>query len=138
MPLITWYEKGVINRSAYVISLLHDPAEGSLPSPTSNDTGWNGKLIMSHRGGVRAAYHMGTTIGTLDPTKGYVGGANNDLNESLIRGGYAFAGGSLMVTGTNTNHVVQAETSAKIKERFIALFGPPSLTISMGASGVCC
>ena len=135
VPLINWYEKGVINRSAYVISLLHDPAAGPLPTLVSNETGWNGKLIMSHRGGVRAAYHMGTTIGTLDPNKGYVGGENNNLRESLIRAGYALAGGSLMVTGTNTNHVVQAETAAKIKERFIELFGPPKLTISMGTSG---
>jgi len=135
VPLITWYEKGIINRSAYVISLLHDPAAGPRPTPVSNDTGWNGRLIMSHRGGVGAAYHMGTTIGTLDPAKGYVGGENNNLHESLIRAGYAFAGGSLMVTGTNANHVVQAETAAKIKERFIELFGPPTLTISMGSSG---
>ncbi len=135
VPLINWYEKGVINRSAYVISLLHDPAAGPLPTVVSNGTGWNGKLIMSHRGGVRAAYHMGTSIGTLDPNKGYVGGENNNLHESLIRAGYALAGGSLMVTGTNTNHVVQAETAAKIKERFIELFGPPKFTISMGTSG---
>ena len=135
VPLINWYEKGVINRSAYVISLLHDPASGPLPTPVRNDSGWNGKLIMSHRGGVRAAYHMGTTIGTLDPARGYVGGENNNLHESLIRAGYALAGGSLMVTGTNTNHVVQAETAAKIKERFIELFGPPKLTIAMGTSG---
>jgi hypothetical protein len=135
VPLITWYEKGVINRSAYVITLLHDPAEGPLPTLVSNETGWNGKLIMSHRGGVRAAYHMGTSIGTLDRRAGYVGGENNNLHESLIRAGYAFAGGSLMVTGTNTNHVVQAETAAKIKERFVELFGPPMFTISMGTSG---
>ena len=135
VPLINWYEKGISNRSAYVISLLHDPAAGLLPTLVSNETGWNGKLIMSHRGGVRAAYHMGTTIGTLDPTKGYVGGENNNLHESLIRAGYALAAGSLMVTGTNTNHVVQAETAAKIKERFIELFGPPKFTISMGTSG---
>ena len=135
VPLITWYEKGVINRSAYVISLLHDPAAGPLPTPVSNEAGWNGKLIMSHRGGVRAGYHMGATIGTLDPDKGYVGGENNNLHESLIRAGYAMAGGSLMVTGTNTNHVVQAETAAKIKERFIELFGLPEFTISMGTSG---
>ncbi|HEY5624074.1 MAG TPA: DUF6351 family protein, partial [Gammaproteobacteria bacterium] len=135
VPLITWYEKGVINRSAYVISLLHDPATGPLPTPTSNDTGWNGKLIMSHRGGVRPGFHMGATIGTLDPERGYVGGENNNLHESLIRAGYAFAGGSLMVTGTSTNHVVQAETAAKIKERFIELFGLPEHTISMGTSG---
>ena len=135
VPLINWYEKGIINRSAYVISLLHDPAAGPLPTVVSNGTGWNGKLIMSHRGGVRASYHMGTSIGTLDASKGYVGGENNNLHESLIRAGYALAGGSLMVTGANTNHVVQAETAAKIKERFIELFGPPELTLSMGTSG---
>lgn len=135
VPLINWYEKGVINRSAYVISLLHDPAAGPLPTPVGNESGWNGKLIMSHRGGVRASYHMGTGIGTLDADTGYVGGENTNLHESLIRAGYAFAGGSLMVTGTTTNHVVQAETAAKIKERFIELFGPPRLTISLGTSG---
>ena len=135
VPLVNWYEKGIINRSAYVISLLHDPAAGPLPTPTSNETGWNGKLIMSHRGGVRAGFHQGRTIGTLDPARGYVGGENNNLHESLIRAGYAMAGGSLMVTATTTNHVVQAETAAKIKERFIELFGPPKFTISMGTSG---
>ena len=134
-PLITWYEKGIINRSAYLISILHDPAAGPLPTPVSNETGWNGKLIMSHRGGVRAGFHQGRTIGTLDPERGYVGGENNNLHESLIRAGYAMAGGSLMVTGTTTDHVVQAETSAKIKERFIERFGPPTFTISMGTSG---
>ena len=135
VPLINWYEKGIINRSTYVISLLHDPAAGPLPTPISNGTGWNGKLIMSHRGGARAGFHQGRTIGTLDPEQGYVGGENNNLHESLIRAGYAMAGGSLMVTGTTTDHVVQAETSAKIKERFIELFGPPKFTISMGTSG---
>ena len=135
VSLITWYEKGIINRSAYVISLLHDPGAGPLPTPVSNETGWNGKLIMSHRGGVRAGFHQGRTIGTLDPERGYVGGENNNLHESLIRAGYALAGGSLMVTATTTNHVVQAETSAKIKERFIELFGPVRFTMSMGTSG---
>ena len=135
VPLITWYEKGIINRSAYIISLLHDPATGPLPTPVSNETGWNGKLVMSHRGGVRAGFHQGRTIGTLGPERGYVGGENNNLHESLIRAGYAMAGGSLMVTATTTNHVVQAETSAKIKERFIELFGLPTFTISMGTSG---
>ena len=135
VPLINWYEKGIINRSAYVISLLHDPAAGPLPTAVSNETGWNGKLIMSHRGGVRTGFHQGRNIGTLDPERGYVGGENNNLHESLIRGGYAMAGGSLMVTATTTNHVVQAETAAKIKERFIELFGPPTFTISMGTSG---
>ena len=56
VPLINWYEKGIINRSAYVISLLHDPAAGPLPTAISNETGWNGKLIMSHRGGASSPW----------------------------------------------------------------------------------
>ena len=138
VPLINWYEKGIINRSAYVISLLHDPAAGPLPTPTSNETGWNGKLIMSHRGGVRAGFHQGRTIGTLDPERGYVGGENNNLHESLIRAGYAMAGGSLMVTATTTNHVVQAETAAKIKERFIELFSPRNSPSAWGPRAARC
>jgi hypothetical protein len=135
VPLIIWTEKGVINRSAYVIGVLHDPAAGPLPSPTGNTTGWNGKLIMSFRGGVKAAFHQGRTIGNLDPERGWIGGENSNLHEYFIRAGYGFAGGSLMVTGTTTDHVVQAETAAKIKERFIELFGPPVFTIGTGTSG---
>lgn len=135
VPLIVWRELGVINRAAYVLTLLHDPAAGPLPTPTANTTGWNGKLIYASRGGVQPGYHMGRTIGSLDAAKAYVGGENNNLHESLIRNGYALAGGSLNVTGTNTNHVVQAETMAKVKERFIELFGQPVFTIGMGTSG---
>jgi hypothetical protein len=135
VPLIVWTEKGVINRSAYVIAILHDPAAGPLPTPTSNTSGWNGKLNLSFRGGVKAAYHMGRTVGTMDPQRGWVGGENNNLHEWWIRKGYGFAGGSLMVTGTDTNHVRQAETAAKIKERFVELFGPPEFTIGSGTSG---
>ena len=53
----------------------------------------------------------------------------NDLPGALV------LAGSLMVTGTDTNHVRQAETAAKIKERFIELFGPPVFTIGSGTSG---
>jgi hypothetical protein len=47
--LIVRQEKGVINRSAYLINILHDPAAGPLPSPAAASTasGWNGKLIYS-------------------------------------------------------------------------------------------
>src|SRR5215470_10810148 len=65
VPLIVRQEKGVINRSAYVINILHDPAAGPLPTPTapSSASGWNGRLIYSFGGGVQANYHMGRTLG---------------------------------------------------------------------------
>lgn len=135
VPLIVRNEMGIINRAAYVISLLHDPAAGPAPTPTAKTPGWNGKLIFASRGGVAPGYHQGRTIGSLDEKKAYVGGENNNLHESLIRAGYALTGGSLNVTGTTTDHMVQAETMAKIKERFIELYGPPLFTIGMGTSG---
>ena len=135
VPLIVRNEMGIINRAAYVISLLHDPAAGPAPTPTAKTPGWNGKLIFASRGGVAPGYHQGRMIGSLDEKKAYVGGENNNLHESLIRAGYALTGGSLNVTGTTTDHVVQAETLAKIKERFIELYGPPLFTIGMGTSG---
>src|SRR5215510_7548029 len=49
VPLIVRQEKGVINRSAYLINILHDPASGPLPTPTapSPASSWYGKLIYS-------------------------------------------------------------------------------------------
>lgn len=135
VPLIVRNEMGIINRAAYVISVLHDPAAGPAPTPTARSGGWNGKLIYASRGGVQPGYHQGRTIGSLDEKKAYVGGENNNLHESLIRQGYALAGASLNVTGTTTDHVVQAETMAKVKERFIEAYGPPIFTIGMGTSG---
>ena len=135
VPLIVRRELGVINRAAYVIAILHDPA-GPLPSPTSNTSGWNGRVIYASRGGVAAGYHMGNTIGSLDVSGGaYVAGENNNLHQSLIEAGYALVAGSLNVTGTTSNDVLQAETTAKIKERFIEEFGPPVFMIGMGTSG---
>src|SRR5262249_36636939 len=54
VPLIVRQEKGVINRSAYIINILHDSMVGPLPTPTapSPASGWNGRLIYSFGGGV--------------------------------------------------------------------------------------
>ncbi len=136
VPLIVRIEKGVINRAAYAIGLLHDPAAGPPPTPTNRGTsGWNGKLIYSYAGGLLAGYHMGTVIGAMDAAKAYVGGNQNQFQEVLIEKGYAQAAGSLNAFRTTTNDVVSAETTAKIKERFIELYGQPMFTIGNGGSG---
>jgi hypothetical protein len=72
VPLIVRQEKGVINRSAYLINILHDPAVGPLPTPTapSAASGWNRKLIYSFGPGVQANYHMGHGLGMMTGTDG--------------------------------------------------------------------
>ena len=139
VALIIRQEKGVINRSAYVINILHDPAAGPLPTPfaASPASGWNGKLVYSFGPGVQANYHMGRGLGMLAGGEGrfYMSDLGIGYQDSFITRGYAVAAGSLNVMGTNGDDVKSAETTAKIKEHFIKEFGPPLFTIGHGASG---
>jgi hypothetical protein len=139
VPLIVRQEKGVINRSAYLINILHDPAAGPLPTAfgTSPASGWNGKLIYSFGGGVQANYHMGRGLGAMTGTdkKFYIEDLGAGFLDSFVTRGYAVAAGSLNVMGANNDDVKSAETVAKIKEHFIKEFGPPLFTIGHGASG---
>jgi uncharacterized tannase-like protein DUF6351 len=139
VPLIVRQEKGVINRSAYLINILHDPAAGPLPTPTSLSpaSGWNGKLIYSFGPGVQANYHMGRGLGMMTGTDGkmFMEDLSVGYRDSFIARGYAIVAGSLNVMGTNSDDVKSAETASKIKEYFIKQFGPPQFTIGHGASG---
>jgi hypothetical protein len=139
VPLIVRQEKGVINRSAYLINILHDPTAGPLPSATAPSlaSGWNGKLIYSFGGGVQANYHMGRGLGGMTGTdnKFYMEDLGGGFLDDFVTRGYAVATGSLNVMGTNNDDVKSAETVAKIKEHFIEEFGPPMFTIGHGASG---
>jgi hypothetical protein len=139
VPLIVRQEKGVINRSAYVIDILHDPTAGPLPTPAAGSpaSGWNGKLIYSFGPGVQANYHMGRGLGMLAATDGkfYLEDLGAGYRDLFITRGYAIVAGSLNVMGANTDDVKSAETAAKIKEHFIKEFGVPAFTIGHGASG---
>jgi len=139
VPLIVRQEKGVINRSAYLINILHDPAAGPLPTPTapSPASGWNGRLIYSFGPGVQANYHMGRGLGMMTGTDGkmYMEDLSVGYRDSFIARGYAIVAGSLNVMGSNSDDVKSAETASKIKEYFIKQFGAPLFTIGHGASG---
>lgn len=137
-PLIVMQEKGVINRSAYNISILHDPAAGPLPSPTAASAGsaWNGKIAYVFGGGVQPNYHMGRGFGmTGTDGKFFLEDLGAAMQDNFITGGYAILQGSLNVMGTNNDDVKSAETMMKIKEYFIERFGPATYTIGHGASG---
>jgi hypothetical protein len=139
VPLIVRQEKGIINRSAYLVNILHDPAAGPLPTALAGSpaSGWNGKLVYSFGGGVQANYHMGRGLGGMTGTdrKFYLEELGAGFLDDFVTRGYAVAAGSLNVTGTNNDDVKSAETVAKIKEHFIKEFGPPLFTIGHGASG---
>jgi hypothetical protein len=139
VPLIVRQEKGVINRSAYLINILHDPGAGALPTATASSaaSGWNGKLIYSFGGGVQANYHMGRGLGMMTGTdaKFYIEDLGAGFLDAFVTRGYAVAAGSLNVMGSNNDDVKSAETVAKVKEHFIEEFGPPLFTIGHGASG---
>jgi Tannase-like family of unknown function (DUF6351) len=139
VPLIVRQEKGVINRSAYLINILHDPTTGPLATATAGSpaSGWNGKLIYSFGGGVQANYHMGRGLGGMTGTddKFYIEDLGAGHLDYFVTRGYAVAAGSLNVMGTNNDDVKSAETMTKVKEHFIKEFGPPMFTIGHGASG---
>lgn len=139
VPLIVRQEKGVINRSAYLINILHDPAAGPLPTPAakSDASGWNGKAIFSFGGGVQSNYHMGRNLGGMTGTdnKFFIEDMGGGLSDTFVTRGYAVLAGSLNVMGSNNDTVKSAETLAKIKEYFSEQFGAPAFTIGHGASG---
>jgi hypothetical protein len=122
VPVIVMTEKGVINRAAYQIQMIHDPATGPAPTPTNRGTGgWNGKLVFGFGPGVGAGYMMGANVG--------------GVNVALLNEGFATAGASLAVFGTQPSDLLSAETMAKVKEHFIETYGAPVYTLGQGGSG---
>jgi hypothetical protein len=122
VPVIVMTEKGVINRAAYQIQMIHDPATGPAPTPTNRGAGsWNGKLVFGFGPGVGSGYLMGANTG--------------GVNVALLDQGFATAGASLAVFGTQPNDVLSAETMAKVKEHFVETYGVPLYTLGQGGSG---
>ncbi len=113
-------ETGVINRSVYRIAFLHETGQ-PLPDPWTPAPSWNGRLVYSFGGGCGTGFRQGQAAPPVD------------LN--AVAAGYAAAGSTLDVLGTNANDVINAETLTMVKEHFIKSFGVPIHTIGTGGSG---
>jgi hypothetical protein len=136
VPLIVRQEKGVINRSGFVIDILHDPQAGPAPSFLGKGgSAWNGKLVYSFGPGAKAGYHQGRNFGGLAAGLGNIEETGIGAEDAWITRGYAIAAGSLNSFGTSTDDVVSAETAYKVKEQFIKEFGLPIYTLGAGSSG---
>ncbi|MCU1455593.1 MAG: hypothetical protein JWN46_3739, partial [Acidimicrobiales bacterium] len=120
LPLIVREEKGVINRSVYVIASI-DPTPGGADSDQS-DAGWNGRLVYRFGGGCGTSFGQGTPFTTVD-------------DATLLSQGYGVATATFNTFQVQCNDVLSAETALMVKERFIELFGVPVHTIGEGASG---
>jgi hypothetical protein len=120
LKLIVRVETGTINRGVYRIAFLHQPGQ-PLPDPWTGTPGWNGRLVYSFGGGCGTGFRQGQAPAPLD--LGSVGL------------GYAAAGSTLDVYGTNANDVINAETLTMVKEYFVKHFGVPVHTIGTGGSG---
>jgi hypothetical protein len=118
--LIVRQERGVTNRSGYVINILHDPSAGPVPDfKSKGGSAWNGKLVYSFGPGAKAGYHQGRNFGGLNAGTQYIEETAVGAMDAWIARGYAVASGSLNSFGTSTDDVVSAETAYKVKEQFI-------------------
>lgn len=119
VPYVVRVERGTIDRAVYEIAALYD---GRSPSPLSQDSSWNDRLVYTFGGGCNAGYHQGNTTG----------GVINDL---FLAQGYAVASSSLNVLDNNCSPIISAEAAMMTKEHFIDTYGPVAHTIGWGGSG---
>ena len=132
VPYIVRREMGTVNRAVYLIAFLHEPGK-ALPDPWTRTDGWNGRLVYSFGGGVRAGYHQGRSVGGLSAGTSNLEHAN--YGDYVLARGYAIVGGSQNVYGNNASDLISAETLLMLKEHFIKKFGVPRYTIGIGESG---
>ena len=119
VPYIVRVETGTIDRAVYQTAALYD---GQAPSPVSQDTSWNGKLIYTFGGGCDAGFHQGNSTGGV-------------LDDQFLSQGYAVASSSLNVLDNNCSTIISAEAAMMVKEHFIDTYGPVQFTIGWGGSG---
>ena len=119
VPYIVRIETGVIDRAVYELAALDD---GSGPSPTRPEAGWNDRLVYSFGGGCNGGYHQGAATGGV-------------LVDLFLSKGYGVASSSLNVLDNNCGTVISAEAAMMVKEHFAETYGPIAHTIGWGGSG---
>jgi hypothetical protein len=119
VPYIVRVETGTIDRAVYQTAALYD---GSAPSPYTQDTSWNDKLVYTFGGGCDSGYHQGNSTGGV-------------LEDLFLSQGYAVASSSLNVLDNNCSAIISAEAAMMVKEHFADTYGPVLYTIGWGGSG---
>lgn len=119
VPYVVRLETGVIGRAVYEIAALDD---GTGPSPTRPEAGWNDRLVYTFGGGCNGGHHQGADTGGV-------------LSDLFLSQGYGVASSSLNVLDNNCGPVLSAEVAMMVKEHFAETYGPIRHTIGWGGSG---
>ncbi len=119
VPYVVRVETGVIDRAVYELAALDD---GSGPSATKPETGWNDRLVYTFGGGCNGGYHQGAATGGV-------------LNDLFLSQGYGVASSTLNVLDNNCSTIISAEAAMMVKEHFAETYGPIRHTIGWGGSG---
>lgn len=119
VPYIVRVETGVIDRAVYETAALTD---GTDPSPTRPERGWNDRLVYTFGGGCNGGYHQGSGTGGV-------------LNDLFLSQGYGVASSTLNVLDNNCSTIISAEAAMMVKEHFAETYGPIRHTIGWGGSG---
>lgn len=113
-------ERGALNRGMYSLAVFYDPERHHHPAQPQR--GWNNKLLFEFAGGSAGDRFQ-------SPARHPI------FNQQALRAGYMLATSSLNDHGTNTNHVVGAETVMMLKEHIVERYGPIRFTIGSGEAG---
>lgn len=119
VPYVVRLERGTIDRAVYELAALYD---GTEPSPTAPEAGWNGKLVYTFGGGCNGGYRQGS-------------GSGGVVDDLFLSRGFAVASSSLNVLDNNCGTVLSAEVAMMLKEHVAETYGPITHTIGWGGSG---
>lgn len=127
VPFVVRVETGTMNRGIYQNAVLHNPLTDGTPSPLNAPKGWNRKLIAVHGTGCTAGWYIQGAAMGVSPYTG--------TNLTRLGEGYAVFTNTLNHPTNSCNAVLAAETTLMGKAHFIASFGVPTATVSVGTSG---
>lgn len=114
-------ERGTVNRAIYQLAVLNDPTQPN--DVLAPQKGWNNKLFWVF-GASASESRFQTPVNQ-----------NTVFNDNALRRGFMVGSSSLTDNGTNSNHVLAAETLMMLKEHIIEDYGPIRYTMSTGCSG---
>lgn len=127
VPFVVRVETGTMNRGIYQNAVLFNPVKDAAPTPLTPPPGWNKRLIAVHGTGCATGWYIqGAAMGVSPYTA---------TNMTRLGEGYAVFTNTLNHPTNSCNAHLAGETTLMGKAHFIATFGVPAFTVSVGTSG---
>lgn len=133
-PFVVRYERGVINRFIYGITVLSD---WPVADTTDIASRWNQRLLMLFNGGIGIGHHQAgrVSLKMLGKDAEKSDRLISIFNPDMLRRGYAVAGSTGMGSDTTFNLPLMLQTAEMVKAQAVSIIGEPEFTLGFGASG---